>query len=370
MFFIESIDYTEDFFHTQSESRHYWALEGLNLSQFTLIAGLNAVGKSRICRVIRNTISLMIFPGAPTLGKTEITFRIGKEKCYTYIKEVRQGNDLRKVIAREELHQRGKRKPLFDRNVIYDSRSGRRVPYSPPVDQLTFHSRRDRIRHDYIENIIGAAKKFHFLDFDEPKAYRVGTEPLAHLPLEIQPSLTSSAFEGLVDEEKKRSIIADINRMGFPITDMFVKKVIMGGQIVPMLFIKEAGVKGTFGFVEASAGMFRIVFLMVFLNLIEEGSCVLIDNAADGLDYKRSMSLPKYVERASKKKQIIMVSNNEILLNQTDVRNWNVLSREGPKVKAYNYKNSKERLTKFADSGLSSYEYFKEQYYLDWKDQS
>lgn len=368
MFFIENIDYSEDYFDSQSETKHYWTLEGLNLSQFTLITGLNAVGKTRICRVIRNTISNMIFPTDPTLGKTEITFRIGAKKCYTYIKEIQQDKALRRAIDREELHQRGKRKPLFDRKMIYDSRSGRRVRYSPPVDQLTFHSRRDRIRHNYIEKIIEAAKKFHFLDFDELKVFRGGIEPLASLPLVIQPSLTSSAFEGLVNEEKKHSIIADINRMGFPITDMFVKKMIIGGQIVPMLFIEEAGVKGTFGFTNASAGMLRMIFLMVFLNLIEEGSCVLIDNAADGLDYKRSMALPKYVERASKKKQIIMVSNNEILLNQTDVRNWNVLSREGPKVTAYNYKNSKERLSQFADSGLSSYEYFKEQYYLDWKD--
>jgi len=368
MFFVESLDYSEDYFHTQSDSHHYWTLEGLAFSQFTLITGLNGVGKSRMCNIIKNTISRMTSPVEPTLGKTEISFKIHKNNLYTYLCEVEQGEKLKKLIIREELRQRGKKKPLFDRNKIYDSHSRRRVNYSPPEDQLSFHARRDQVRHDYIENIILAAKKFHFLDFGEPKMLRSGTEQLAYLPPEIPSSLTSLAFEQLVDPNKKSAILADINRMGFSVNDLFVKRVIMGGQIVPMLFIKEDGVEGTFGFVEASTGMFKVIFLMVFLNLVEEGSCLLIDNAADGLDYKRSMLLPKLVERASKKNQIIMVSNNEILLNQTDIRNWNVLFREGPRVKAVNYKNSKERLSAFADSGLSNYEYFREEYFLDWKD--
>jgi ABC-type Na+ transport system ATPase subunit NatA len=138
----------------------------------------------------------------------------------------------------------------------------------------------------------------------------------------------------------------------------------IGGQQIPDLYIEEKGVEGIFSYLEASSGMFKTIFLIVFLNLIQDGSCVLIDNAADGLDYTRSMYLPRFVERAAENKQIILCVNNEILLNQTDIRNWNVIYRRGSDVTAHNYKNSKDRLSKFADTGLSNYEYFREKYFL------
>jgi ABC-type Na+ transport system ATPase subunit NatA len=132
-----------------------------------------------------------------------------------------------------------------------------------------------------------------------------------------------------------------------------------------MLYFREKGVRGTYDFVQASSGMLKIIFLIVCLHLIENGSCVLIDNAGDGLDYKRSMDILSFIEEAAEDKQIILCTNNEILLNHTDIRNWNILFREGSMVRAYNYENSREKITKFADTGLCNYEYFQHQYFLN-----
>lgn len=367
MFFIKSLNYEEDYFHQQTKQRRRWRLEGLAFSQFTILTGLNSSGKTRTCNIIKNTISRIVNPLKPQLGKTEMTISVAEDRTYRYTSDIHQDESFNNFVKDEELwwlKERGKNRMLFNRKKILNSRSNRLVSYSPPDDQLTFHARRDKVHHTYIEDIIDSAKQFYFLDFEEPKVLARFTQPLKQLPQEILPSMTPLFFEGLVDKEKKNKIIDEINRMGFPIKDLFVRPLMIAGQEIPDLYIEEKGVEGIFSYLEASSGMFKMIFLIVFLNLIEDGSCILIDNAADGLDYMRSIYLPSLVERAAKNKQIILCSNNEMLLNQTNIRNWNVVYRQGPGVTAFNYENSKDKLLKFADTGLSSYEYFKEEYFL------
>ena len=144
---------------------------------------------------------------------------------------------------------------------------------------------------------------------------------------------------------------------------MFVKEVKLAGTEIPMLYFKEKGVKGIYPYRDISTGMRNVIFLVVCLYLVKKGDCLLIDNVGDGLDYSCSKRIIEILEEKAKDKQVILCTNNEILLNQTDLRNWNVLSREGSTVTAYNYRNNKENILKFANSGLSNYEFFKDQYY-------
>jgi AAA15 family ATPase/GTPase len=135
-----------------------------------------------------------------------------------------------------------------------------------------------------------------------------------------------------------------------------------------MLYLQEKGVQKTYSFIDASSGLKKALFLIVILYLLDKGSCVLIDNLGDGLDYKRSIEIVRILNDKAKEMQLIVCTNNESLLNYTDIRNWNVLHREGEHVKAFNYRNSKERILQFADSGLSNYEFFKEEYYFKGPD--
>ena len=179
-------------------------------------------------------------------------------------------------------------------------------------------------------------------------------------------SFTSTIYQSFVTKEKKEIILDEINSLGFPIEDIEIQNVLLGDKEIPLLYFKEKGV-GKYDIANASSGMKNIIFLITCLNLVEEGTCILIDNLGDGLDFKRSMEIVTILEEKAIDKQIIVCTNNEILLNQTDIRNWNILHRDGSNVKAYNYKNNKERLIRFADSGLSNYEYFMDQHYLEDK---
>jgi len=373
MLFFKSLDHEEEFYDANSDSMHHWKLTDLQFSKFTIIAGLNSTGKTRTCNVIRNTVKKIIEPMKTLmLGKTHLTFSISENESYKLTISIEEDIDRKRSIKKEELYDVGgtgalfnRDNLLFDRRVIYDAISKQHTNYSPPDDTLTFHVRRDKVSYPYIEEIINQMRKFHFLDSEEPRSVAAiygGKLPL-QLPIEILPSLTPFWF-GQIAEDKKLGILNDINSLDFPITNIFVKEIIFGGQRIPMLYFEEKGVKGTYDFLQVSSGMRKIVFLIMFLHLIEEGSCVLIDNVGDGLDYNRSINILPIIEKIAEDKQIIISTNNEILLNQTNIENWNILFREGDVVKAYNYENSKEQLMKFANTGLSNYEYFQDKYFL------
>jgi hypothetical protein len=375
MLFFKSLDHEEEFYDANSDSMHHWKLADLKFSKFTIIAGLNGTGKTRTCNVIRNTVKKIVEPMKTLfLGKTDLTFSISENESYKLMISIEEDDDRKRSIKKEELYDVGgtgalfnRDNLLFNRRVIYDAVSKQHTNYSPPDDTLTFHVRRDKVSYPYIEEIINQMRKFHFLDSEEPRSIAVGGiyggKLPVQLPIEILPSLTPLWFGNIADD-KKSEILNDINSLGFPIKNIFVKEIILGGQRIPMLYFEEEGVKGTYDFVQVSSGMKKIVFLIVFLHLIEKGSCVLIDNVGDGLDYKRSINILPIVEKIAEDKQIIISTNNEILLNQTDIRNWNILFREGDIVKAFNYENSKEQLMNFANTGLSNYEYFQDKYFL------
>jgi len=375
MLFFKSLDHEEEFYDANSDSTHHWTLTNLTFSKFTIIAGLNGTGKTKTCNVIRNTVMKIIEPMKVLMvGNTDLTFNISENQSYKFMISIEEDINRRRRINKEELYDVGETAVLFSRDnllfnrrVIYDATSKKHTDYSPPDDTLTFHVRRDKVSYPYIEEIITEMKKFHFLDSEEPPALAAGDisggKSPTQLPIQILPSLTPLWYEK-IEPGKKIEILDDLNSLDFPIKNIFVKEIIIAGQRIPMLYFEEEGVKGTYDFFQISSGMKKILFVIVFLHLIEKGSCVLMDNVGDGLDFKRSVNILPIIEKIAADKQIIISTNNEILLNQTDIRNWNILFREGDIVKAYNYENSKEQLTKFANTGLSNYEYFQDKYFL------
>lgn len=374
LLYLESLNYEEKFIQQHFEKISDWKIEGLCFSQFTMITGLNTAGKSRTCNVIRNTIKKFAKPMKTLqLGRHDIQFRTSEATTYRSTLDIIQDNSLKAVIKEEQLYEvKPNHMMLFNREKIYDYRKpveGAYDDYSPPDDSLTFHSRRDKLSYPYLEEIIAASSKFHFLDIgDSQVLIAMARMTSEQLPLEIMSALTPQLFKQFVTEkEKEKKIIEEINEMGFPVEDILLKGVIVGNEQLPMIFFKEKGVNTPYALTETSTGMAKIVFIILCLNLIEEGSCVLMDNVGDGLDYKRSQELLRIIEEKSKSMQIIVSTNNENLLNQTNILNWNILLRNGSSVQAFNYNNSKDKLLKFVDSGLSNYEYFKDEYYLDKK---
>ncbi len=356
---------------TSTGHEAHWKLDGLKLSQFAILTGRNGVGKSRTCNVITNTIKSIAGRIGLQLGNKRIVIDTAENTSFEVIINTEQNSSNNLFIKEEKLFQivNDERKFLFDRNNIYDSNISQTVQYSPPDNMLTFHVRRDKVSHPFIEEILREISKFHFVNFDEPKMLAVGKLLEKHLPMEMLPSMTPICFEQFVTEDKKKIILDQINSVGFLIEDIFVLSTVVAArgetQKVPMLYLKEKQVSSPYSIIQASSGMMKMIFLIVTLNLIESGSCILIDNIGDGLDYRRSIEAMRILEDKAKETQIIISTNNEFLLNQTDIRNWNILHRNGSVVKAYNYSNNKEKLIKFSDSGLSNYEYFRDEYYLE-----
>ena len=255
---------------------------------------------------------------------------------------------------------------------IKDVISGEKRTYHPPIDKLTLLVRRDKQEHPYLEELAYWADSFNGYMF----ALRPPSELLVAGPgagdarlasLESVPHLLEMALAQGVTAE---AIVNDMRMVGYPVKDVHVKELLP--VKVPMVTVREEDLPCEIVQGEISAGMYRALSAVVMVNFLlhQKKPCTLaIDDIGEGLDYERSMNLMKLLLKKTKKSdiQLILTSNDRHLLNAVDVQSWNILEREGGKVRAFNYANSKEAFDDFAMTGLSNFDFLSGRMYKETK---
>jgi ABC-type lipoprotein export system ATPase subunit len=114
---------------------------------------------------------------------------------------------------------------------------------------------------------------------------------------------------------------------------------------------------------EMSDGMFRALSLIIhynFYQLSNKPLTVLVDDIGEGLDYNRSTNLIKLlIEKSIKSNiQIIMSSNDKFVLNNTDLKYWQIVNRKANVVSIFNFDNSKEIFENFRFTGLNNFDFY------------
>ncbi|HUH66703.1 MAG TPA: hypothetical protein VLZ07_09725, partial [Syntrophales bacterium] len=86
------------------QGKSQWRLDGVVFSRFTIITGLNTVGKTRTCNVIKNTMRKLIEPlPQHQFGKHNIVFKTSADTLYQSVLEVRQDASLKGRVVQEQL---------------------------------------------------------------------------------------------------------------------------------------------------------------------------------------------------------------------------------------------------------------------------
>ena len=133
-----------------------------------------------------------------------------------------------------------------------------------------------------------------------------------------------------------------------------------------MLYVLEEHMKKGIPQHEISQGMFRALALIVFIEYLstKDVSTLIVDDLCEGLDYNRASKLGKllFSKIELDKVQLITTSNDSFLMDLVNIEYWNVLLREGAKVKAFNYTNSKDLFDEFRYTGLSNFDLFSSDY--------
>ena len=154
--------------------------------------------------------------------------------------------------------------------------------------------------------------------------------------------------------------------IGYPIenlgTDVPTSIRVQGPQ-PRVLYVKEPGLGDHTDQVDMSQGMFRAFSIIIQLNysaMTRKPGCILIDDIGEGLDFERSCSLIKLLMSKAQRAQVqlIMSTNDRFVMNTVPLEAWTVLRRTGPKIKIYNYTNSKERFDQFKFTGMNNFDFF------------
>lgn len=369
---LESILYKRKFKNNQ-----WQVMDALNsgvpvkLSKINLVVGKNASGKSNTISILDTLADLVSGIHSPMelvydTASYDVTFCNTKD-TYRYIIEFKEG-----LIKKEELYKN--EELLIDRKKgkIYYQFLKKFVDFKTDEDLLAV-TRRDSIQHPYLDPIHNWGKQLRCYRFGTPMGKNVWVRDLSQIK-DVDAKDTDRVVALFVQGEKKSSqflktIMDDMHRLNYNISKidaLGLKRDDMKDRIG--IAVNEQGLKDYTDQMEMSSGMFRALSLIIQIEyaiLLDEPSCILIDDIGEGLDYDRSTELIKLViEKAEMSKaQIIMTTNDRYVMNNVPLKYWQVVVRNKGGVCFYNQHNSPKAFDDFKYTGLNNFDFFASTFY-------
>lgn len=328
-----------------------WGTDKLDLFPQNLLVGKNAVGKSTVISAL-SKMAAIISQRLPLDDRPKFSYIIALEDSEYYA--VYKFKWREKQIVDEHLlvlGTDGQRKTWIERTSEEAKFDG--VVVNPPQDKLLINLKRDTKLYPCIEAIISWAENFDAFSFNE-------------FDLDGDERLYSRFINGgnnlysMVNSLSSDSIINVIRvaeEMGYHLESI---ETFEYADVKKVLF-KERGVDVPLFDLNLSKGMFRTLYLLIYLEYVAKSgkpATLLIDDLCEGLDYDRSTKLGKYVfDYCSENDiQLIATSNDSFLMDVVDLNYWSILQREGSKVSAINHENHPELFEDFSFTGLSNFD--------------
>lgn len=349
-----------------------WVLDRCTFAQKTLLVGKNASGKSRTLRVIFGLANHLAGILPPTSSATyNCTFK-DADREYSYHCMMNEGHVLAEVL-------RADNKILLERGIggvgkIWAEKieSGVHIDFQTPTTEFAAVARRDSIQHPFLEPLYQWASAVRYFQFGS----NIGKDHFAHFiqngpPLDErnQASVVPLFRTAKKDFEDKfiNNLIKDMGSLDYHLESVDIGPPVSFAapqeiaQVVG-LRVKETDLTGLTDQVSMSQGMYRVLSLLININYFQlknTGSCILIDDIGEGLDFDRSCRLVGLLRKKSEDSnlQIIISTNDRFVMNEVPLDEWSIIQRKGSHVKFRNIKNSKEIFENFKFTGLSNFSF-------------
>lgn len=339
-----------------------WVLNKVSFSNLNLIAGKNAVGKSKTLNAIILFVKFLNGEVNSTIDahRSKVEFLTDDETLLSYEYEYQDN-----VIVEETLHK-GEEK-IISRNKEH-AFIGETEVY-PPANKLCVQSQRDTKNYPEFEAIIQWAEKLKGFSFSELSSSRNFL-----IPSMLNEQISFSDMYEKIDalEEKKSFVIEKMAEMDYEIESIEPFRVSDKFSIV---LIKERGVNSPLFSSLMSNGMLRVFYIFSYIAYLstEQGArTLLIDDLGEGLDFSRSKKLSKilfdYCENHDI--QLIVTSNDNFLMNAVSLDHWVILQRDGEQTFAISKYTHPEMFLRFKKMGLNNFDILSTDFIFRYLNQS
>lgn len=327
--------------------------ERLPLQAVNLLVGKNSVGKSKTIHSLGKTIAFFLQQREPLQFEKfgAVLHFEDDSKTITYCFFCSKGEITQEILSvdNEEYIQRDKETATLHQEAI-----------NPPANKLILHVRRDTVQYPYIEKIMLWAEQACGLSFNEMDV--AGDNSTASYILGLQQELYTLVKS--LPQDALKHIIAEAQSLGYPITK--IRDLAIGTTFKKVIF-NEEGVKSSLIDKSLSKGMFRTLYLLIYIEYLSHQaspSLLLIDDLCEGLDYERSTKLGKLLFDfcLDHNIQLIASSNDTFLMDVIDLKYWNILQREGSRISSINIQDNPELFEDFRFTGLSNFDFISSDY--------
>jgi AAA15 family ATPase/GTPase len=356
-----------------------WLIDNVKLGEINLVVGKNSSGKTRTLNALTDLVDMLKGRGTRASGPVsyELIFR-NSEDFMRYeleydletirMERLYMGDDL--VLERGE----------DGRGVIkYESTPGSiYLEFEIPHDQLACYAKRDRLQHPFIEIIHGWAISLRRFDFSGDLGKTRYALKSAFEPREIDLSITNNSLVPIITianeayPEFKRQVMEDMKEISYNLEDFgiihFSERFGQADQDRYAVYTSEEGLEKKVTQRDMSQGMFRAFSVLVQINyyiMCGHKGFVIIDDIGEGLDFSRAKLLVQLLIRkaGASRIQLIMSTNDSFIMNAVDIEHWAVMTREGNKIRLFNYENSKEIFEEFKFTGLNNFDFYASEFF-------
>lgn len=372
---LYSIDYTE-----YADHPYKWSLADLTLININLIVGRNAVGKSRILRIINGLARLIdgsLLPANLATGYYKATFRDETKSRHpdiTYELEIYDKKVTKEVLTVGDVVKLNRKDS--GRGSIYFVEQKDFIDIQVPENNLAIAARRDARQHTFFEELHQWANTVQYYQFAKASQDHVSVIDKNIKWGMINALQIDQAFHVLVKLGKEKynrdlisPVVSNMRKIGYEITDFGLMPItglpntFTSSGIPQALYVKEVGIEKKLEQKELSAGMFRALVTLIQLQMIQlekKPSCVLIDDLGEGLDFDRATKLISIVIQQAETgySQFLLTTNDRFVMNKVPLEYWCVIERDAGKVKAYTPRNSPETFKEFEEYGFNNFDFF------------
>lgn len=349
-----------------------WKLDNCTFAQKNLLVGKNASGKSRTLRVIFSLAQHLAGLQPPRMSGTYNCTLHDDQKEYSYHCIFEKGNVTAEILRIDSkiFLERG----LGGIGKIWAEKidNGKHVDFQTPPSELAAVARRDTIQHAFLEPLHRWASAVRYFQFGS----NLGKENFARFgpggmtvderdQAAVVPLFRNAERD--FGEDFTKLMIADMAEVDYHLESISIAPPISIGTLLGFdqvvgLMVKEKDLQGATDQLSMSQGMYRVLSLLInvnFFQLKNSGSCILVDDIGEGLDFDRSCRLIGLLRRKAEesKVQIVIATNDRFVMNEVPLDEWSIVQRKGSHVSLRNIQNSREIFENFKFTGLSNFSF-------------